>query len=301
MEKLKKIDVHLHATMWNPDDLYPKARLETADEVRENFKNNNIERGFILPIISPECRVSIQCNEEAEYLAKNNPDILNWFCNVDPRMVSNSTETNFSDILNFYKKRGAIGVGEVTVNVYTDDPMLDNLFYHCAACDLPVTIHIAPIVGRCYGIVDDLGLPRLEKMLKKHKNLKIVGHSQCFWSEIGDNVTEANRFSYVTGKVNEGRVVKLLRECPNLYCDLSAGSGFAAMSRDPEFSYRFIEEFSDRIMFGSDMTQAGYVSPLASWLDEACEQGNISYENYKKISRDNAVRLFKIEDKISKM
>ena len=93
---------------------------------------------------------------------------------------------------------------------------------------MPVTIHISPAIdGYGYGIVDDLSLPRLEKMLKKHPNLKILGHSQPFWSEIGDNVTEENRNKYVTGKVRPGRLISLLREYPNLLCDLSAGNSFA--------------------------------------------------------------------------
>ena len=294
MEKVKKIDVHLHATMWNSEELYPTARLQTADEVRANFEKSGTERGFVLSLMSPESSARVQSNEEMAYLANTNPDILNWFCNVDPRMLSNSPDANLSDMLMFYKSRGAVGVGEVTANLYADDPMLDNLFYHAAACDLPVTVHIAPNLGRRYGIADELGLPRLEKILKKHENLKLLGHSQCFWNEIGDNVTDENRNGYVQGKVNPGRVVSLMREYPNLYCDLSAGSGYTAISRDPDFSYRFIEEFSDRIMYASDTTRADYIPPQSVWLDEASERGDISYENYKKISRDNAIRIFKL-------
>ena len=78
-------------------------------------------------------------------------------------------------------------------------------------CDMPMTIHFARGKGGEYGIVDDLGLPRLEKMLEKYPN-PILGHSQCFWNEIGDNVTEQNRGDYVTGKVTEGRVVELMRQ-----------------------------------------------------------------------------------------
>jgi len=295
---MKKIDVHLHATMWDNSILHPKARLASADDIRENFKKCDIERGFVLPLMSPESTARCQSNEEVAYIAENNSDILFWFCNVDPRMLSNSPKSDLSNLLMFYKERGAIGVGEITANIYTDDPFMDNLFYHCAECDLPATIHIAPKLGGAYGIVDELGLPRLENILKKHPNLKILGHSQCFWNEIGDNVTEENRRHYVEGKVNPGRVVELMREYPNLYCDLSAGSGFTAISRDPEFSYRFIEEFSDRLMFGTDMTQAAYEPDLAPWLDKAYEDGCISEENYRKICRENAIRIFKLEGRI---
>ena len=293
--KMKKIDVHLHATMWNANDLHPKAKLATADDIRKIFEKCDIECGFVLPLTSPEAVGRSQSSEEAEYLSKNNPDILYWFCNVDPRMLSNSPKSDLSSLLSFYKERGAIGVGEITANMYTDDPFMDNLFYHCAECDLPATIHINTKIGGGYGIVDELGLPRLENILKKHPNLKILGHSQCFWNEIGTDVTDENRRGYITGKVNPGRVVELMRNYPNLYCDLSAGSGFTAISRDPEFSYRFIEEFSDRLMFGTDMTQANYEADLGPWLDAAYESGCISEENYRKICRENAIRIFKLE------
>ena len=297
MKFLEKIDVHLHATMWTSEVLPPRASLPTPDEIRENFKNNGIECGFLQPLLSPEASAHIQSNEEAHYIANSNPDILYWFCNVDPRMVSNSPKSDLSILLSHYKSLGAIGLGEITANIYTDDPFMDNLFYHAAECGLPATIHIAPRLGGAYGIVDELGLPRLENILKKHPNLKILGHSQCFWNEIGDDVTEENRRNYVTGKVNPGRVVELMRRYENLYCDLTAGSGFTAISRDPEFSYRFIEEFSDRLMFGTDMTNKNHTAPLVAWLDEAYEKGCISEENYRKICRENAIRIFGLKDR----
>ena len=84
---------------------------------------------------------------------------------------------------------------------YANDPMIDNLFYHCTQCDLPVTIHIAPRFGASYGIVDEQGLPRLEKMLKKHKDMKLLGHSAPFWGEISKDLKPEDRIAYPKGKV----------------------------------------------------------------------------------------------------
>jgi len=159
---------------------------------------------------------------------------------------------------------------------------------------MPVIIHIAPKQGDYYGIVDDLGLPRIEKLLKKYPNLKLIGHSQCFWSEIDKNVTNENKSGYPGGKVKAGRIVELMREYSNLYCDLSAGSGYNALSRDPEFAYRFIEEFSDRLMFGTDICSPSNVMLLSGWLDQAFADGYISESNYNKISRENAIRILKL-------
>ena len=158
---------------------------------------------------------------------------------------------------------------------------------------MPVTIHIAPKRGGYYGIADDLGLPRIEKMLKKYPKLKIFGHSQPFWSEIGDNVTEENRNTYIAGKVKDGRLPYLLREYENLYCDLSAGSGANALMRDRDHAARFIEEFSDRLMNGCDICMHGQTFPFAfdEFLTSMRESGEISEENYYKLVRGNAERI----------
>jgi len=292
---MKKIDVHVHSTMWKNGFMIDGKRRIFPKELKELYDKLGVEKGFVLPLLSPEAMFSVQSNEEVEYIANSNPDFLYWCCNVDPRMLKNTENADLSVILNRCKERGAVGVGEVTANLYIDDPYMENLFYHCGECDLPAIIHMAPGKGGTYGIIDDLGLPRLEKILKKYPKLKIVGHSQCFWSEIGDEIDETTRSKYPKGKVNEGRIAKLLRECPNLYCDLSAGSGFNALKRDPEYAYRFIEEFSDRLMFGTDIVYPNQEAGLSAWLDESFEKGNISEDAYKKICRENAIRIFDLK------
>ena len=145
------------------------------------------------------------------------------------------------------------------------------------------------------GLVDDLGLPRLEKMLKKHPDLIILGHSQPFWAEMSE-LTEADRNGYPTGKVKEGRLPKLLREYGNLHCDLSAGSGANALMRDREYAARFIEEFADRLYYGCDICAASNTHPFPfnDFLDDMRATGEISEENYRKIVRENAVRLLEL-------
>lgn len=112
-----------------------------------------------------------------------------------------------------------------------------NLF---AACDMPAIIHINTTTEKSYGICDELGLPRLEKVLKAYPNLKLIGHSAVFWAEISGDITEETRNGYPTGKVQPGgRITELMHKYPNLYCDLSAASGHNAIMRDPEFGMAF--------------------------------------------------------------
>jgi predicted TIM-barrel fold metal-dependent hydrolase len=85
-----------------------------------------------------------------------------------------------------------------------------------------------------------------------------------------------------------------MRRYPNLYGDLSAGSGFNALSRDEEFGLAVMEEFQDRLFFGTDFCAPSNVMPLSSWLDNLCEKGRLSRTVYEKISRANAVKLLEL-------
>ena len=300
MKNIKKIDVHAHCSAW--PEYEPAYRdnntkkLSPVELFEKYYDKLNIERGVLLPGVSPESALSCIPSSVNKYLSDQYPDRLYWFCNVDPRALSNSNDADLGYLLEHYKSLGAKGVGEVTCNLYADDPKMDNLFYYCGELDLPVTIHIAPKMGGYYGIVDELGLPRIEKMLKKHPKLKIFGHSQPFWSEIGKN-TQESRNAYPTGKVEGGRLPALLREYPNLYCDLSAGSGANALMRDREHAARFIEEFSDRLLYGCDICSPLNTFPFAfdEFLTSMRESGEISEENYTKLVRGNAIRILGLE------
>ncbi len=235
-----------------------------------------------------------EANQKSYELTTKYPDLLDWFCYIDPRIGSNSAETDFSPYLEKYKKMGAKGLGEIFANIYFDDPRVENLLSYCEKYDMPILFHLSPSVGGPYGIVDDLGLPRLEKMLKKFPNLKFIGHSQLFWSEISSDVTEEIRNDYPTGPVIPGRIVELLRKYPNLYADLSANSGYTAISRDPDFGYSFLEEFQDRLMYGTDyLIPRGGIN-LTKFLDDAVAKGHISKVAYEKIIGKNAIELLNI-------
>ena len=197
-EQVKKIDIHAHATAFH--DFLPPSRngqvFVSAEEVIGFYDKLNIEKGILLALVSPEAQVSPFTSEGNKFVATQHPDRFEWACGVDPRALDNCPEADLGYLLSHYKALGAKGMGELTAQLYADDPKMDNLFGACAELDLPVTIHIAPFFGWCYGIVDDLGLPRIEKMLAKHPKLKLVGHSQCFWSEMSADVTNETRGGY---------------------------------------------------------------------------------------------------------
>ena len=261
------------------------------------YNDLNIEKGVLLPLASPEFQHEYFTSGDCKYVADKYPERFLWFCGLDPKMFGNNERANLTLILEHYKKLGALGVGELTTNIYVDDPLMENLFYHCSECDMPVTIHIAPQIGGFYGIVDDLGLPRLEKILQKYPRLKIFGHSQLFWAEISADVDEVSRCGYPTGKVIDGKIAQLMRKYENLYCDFSAGSGMNALMRDPEHAAKFMEEFSDRILYGCDICIDGqqHAYRFEEFLDKMRADGMLKEETYYKFVRGNAERILKLK------
>ena len=242
----------------------------------------------MLPIVSPECMSTLVTPEEVLGICALYPDRLVPFCNLDPRFVTNSPKADFMPLLSAYKELGCKGVGEFTANIPLDDPLNMNLFRQIEEIGFPLTFHLAPQVGGFYGCFDDPGLPRLEKVLKQFPRLIILGHSQVFWAEIGPLNNPDERKGYPKGPIlKEGRLVELMRKYPNLNGDLSAGSGFNAISRDPEFGYRFLEEFQDRLYYGTDHAKL----PFVTYFRNLKEQHLISEEAYEKITWKNASRL----------
>ena len=299
MKSIPKIDIHAHAVPWpayTPKYAYRGAPPLTPDQLFEQYYHQTgVTQCVLLPLASPEGLPAPFTGEMMKYLCDQDPDRLFWFCHVDPRALSNTPTAKLYSLLEHYKSLGAKGMGEVTANLYTDDPLMKNLFACCETLDLPVTIHIATNFGGGYGIVDERGLPRLEKILKAHPDLKILGHSLPFWSEIGEN-TDETRNTRITGKVKNGRLPELLREYSNLYCDLSGGSGANALMRDREHAARFIEEFSDRLLYGQDafLPKLTYPFEFDAFLTSMRESGEISEENYYKLVRGNAERILSL-------
>ena len=292
---IKKLDLHAHVVL---EKQYPsvgggKYFPLTPEELRDMYDVIGVEKGVALPIASPEYQSDQFSVRAARTAAARFPDTIGWwFCNVDPRWLNNSPDANLSIPMEYYKSIGAKGVGELTANLPVDDPMMQNLFYHAEKCGLPVLFHVGSLGGNDYGIVDGLGLHKLEATLRKFPKLKLIGHSQKWWAEISGDCNEANRLGYPEGPVTpDGRLVELLRNYPNMYGDLSAGSGGNAIMRDPAFGYRFLEEFQDKLFFGVDYCYLGNYMPLSHYLDEGVESGRISQKAYNKICRENLLAL----------
>jgi predicted TIM-barrel fold metal-dependent hydrolase len=110
--------------------------------------------------------------------------------------------------------------------------------------------------------------------------------------EVSGDIDEAENLSYPKGPVRPGgRLLHLLRTCPNLYGDLSARSGLAALTRDPPFAWSFLEEFQDRLLLGLDYCSPEDDMPHLAWLRAARDEGHLSTKAFDKITGRNIAAI----------
>jgi predicted TIM-barrel fold metal-dependent hydrolase len=293
------IDIHAHAYRRHPPIL---VQFCTPEQLLKRYDDAGIERGALLPIVSPEIYLP-QANEDILEMVERYPDRFIPFCNVDPRALTNSADAPLDRLLRYYRDQGCKGLGEVMLNVPVMHPMVQNLFKHAEAVGLPVTFDGSDLVGGDFGLYDDPGLPQLEHTLQKFPKLIMLGHGPVFWSEIGRLETPGERgfvFRPDGGQVGrlptgpikeEGVVPKLFRRYPNLYGDLSDFTAYNAFARDPDYGPKFLTEFQDRLFYGTDMCAFDMPIPLGDLLCDWRAKGKISEAVFQKVARENAIKL----------
>ena len=295
------IDIHVHTSNWSDLPWGPGMQCPcTAEQLLAMYDAVGIAKAVLLPLVTPECNILTQSNEEILQVAGRYPGRFIPFCNLDPRLSVNSPTFDFGFVIEHYKGKGCKGIGEVTANLSFDDPRVTNLLDHAERHDLPVLFHVATRDGGMYGLVDDLGLPRFEKQLQSHPGLIFLAHSTSFWSHISADVSAENWGSYPKGPVvRGGRVPELLRRYRNLHGDLSAGSGYNAISRDPGFGYEFLDEFQDQLCFGTDVCQPKNRNDVLVWLkaflEDGLANGKMTKTAFEKITWQNAARVLKLD------
>jgi uncharacterized protein len=286
------IDIHVHTRTVPGLPRSDGTRFASPEELIAQYDQMGVATGVLLPGVSPEFESQGQTVDEVLEICQRYPGRFVAFCNVDPRALKNAPDAPLGQVLRYYQERGCKGVGEVTCNLPFLDGRVQNLMKCAEELGWPLTFHMAPEIGNNYGLHDEPGMPQLEKCLERFGGLKFLGHSQAFWAEIAPLQDAKDRWGYPTAEVeHEGRVPQLLRKYPNLLGDLSAGSGANALTRDPGYAARFLEEFQDRLYFGTDICRAFQDCPLPGFLMGLRGEGKISEEVFRKVARDNARKL----------
>ena len=283
-----KIDLHMHIMLACDLPKLGKVNLSGPKKMIAHMEELGIEKAVLMS--SGEKKIPFAKNSTCRKICQKYPEHFAWMCMLDVK-----DEASVYDRLAEYKRQGAIGIGEVSINKPLDNSFLQTMFAAAEKLELPVTIHMSPEEGYSYGVVDEPRLPLLEEVLKKYPKLKILGHSQTFWIEMSADAPDSKeeRNSWGKGSIVEGgRVPELFAKYENLYGDLSANSAGQAIMRDPEFGLNFLETYQDRLFFATDMVNSDMVFPLGTWLDEQVSLGNLSIEAYQKICRKNAQCVF---------
>ena len=288
------IDVHGHIGRIVPD------RREFVDVTNliEKMDKWGIDITFVLPLSEHPEGAYLECNTE-DVLLKCSlfPNRLLPFCLIDPRF-GNHPKMDFRPYLEEYKQRGCIGLGELLPKMYFDDELCINLYKQAGEYSFPVLFDMQDRVHG-YGLRDDYGLVRLENALKLCPDTVFIGHGPTFWAELSTDVPENDRSGYPKGGINnEGAVSKLMRKYPNLWADISAGSGYNGLTRDRDFGIGFLKEFSNKIMFGTDScvrSDTNRKYPNVELIREIEEKELLDREQLENIKWKNAVRLFDIK------
>ncbi|MFN5707149.1 MAG: amidohydrolase family protein, partial [Planctomycetota bacterium] len=141
---------------------------------------------------------------------------------------------------------------------------------------------------------DQPGLPGLEKLMREVPEVRLIGHGPGWWASISAEVNQGDLHGYPKGTVLPGGALdRLLTKYPNLYGDLSAGSGHNAIRRDLEFGREFLLRHADRMMFGTDyLADKQVVEQFALF-----ETLSLPKEVEAKIFRTNAARVLGLDEK----
>jgi predicted TIM-barrel fold metal-dependent hydrolase len=277
----KYIDVHTHiGTTWNGN------KELTADDLLRWMDEHNVEKSVLLPLTSPESSSFLLLTEPALAAAKAHPDRFIAFCSIDPRTSLRGGRKGFLDVIGKYVDQGARGFGEHKVGLNFDDPLMMQIYDVCQELKIPLLFHMDNQRGK-----DQPGLPRLEHALATFPKLNFLGHGPGWWASISGGLTQAELMSYPKGKVRPGGAIDtLMEEYPNLYGDLSAGSGANSISRDREFGREFMIRRQDRLMFGTDYLQPGQAVPQFELFDSLDLPADVA----TKVFRGNAERVLKV-------
>lgn len=184
-------------------------------------------------------------------------------------------------------KKGAIGIAEQKFHVDCDSPAIEEVAEVAQEFKVPVLLHFQHEVY-------NLHIERFHKILEKFPTVNFIGHAQTWWSNIDKNSDQ--KTMYPMGKITPGGISdRLLTDYPNMYGDLSAGSGLNALNRDQDFTRDFMARHQDKLLYGSDCNDiigrgpgcqgAQTIATVRKLAPSKAIERKLLYENAKKMFR----------------
>jgi predicted TIM-barrel fold metal-dependent hydrolase len=142
-------------------------------------------------------------------------------------------------------KQGALGIGEQKFSLDVESDATRMICELAQAYSVPVLLHFQ---HEMY----NLGFDRFYKVLEKYPKVNFIGHAQTWWANIDKHHAD-QKVLYPKGKVTPGGLTdKYLSDYPNIFGDMSAGSGLNSMTRDEDHARGFLDRHRDKLLYGSD-------------------------------------------------
>ena len=189
-----------------------------------------------------------------------------------------------------YLKRGGVVIAEQKFGVECDSPEMQRIYALARAYDVPVLMHWQ---FKMY----NYGFERFHKILEKFPQVKFLGHAQTWWANIDRNHSDQTML-YPKGPVTAGGLTdRYLSDYPNMYGDLSAGSGLNALTRDEDFTRDFLTRHRDKLLFGSDCSDRDGGGPncLGARIIAAIRRLAATRQIERKLLYENAKRVFRLQ------
>lgn len=222
-------------------------------------------------------------NDTVVAIARKYPKEYVFFANELPDIPETKS------VLEKYLKMGAIGIGEQKFPVQADSKYIDLVATIARDYKVPVLLHFQ---HETY----NLGFENFHKILARYPTVNFIGHAQTWWGNIDKNHVQS--VLYPKGKVTPGGITdRLLADYPNMYADLSAGSGLNAFRRDEEHGRAFIKRHQDKLLYGSDCSDKDGKGSGCSGAQQIETMRQLSGGDQKilrKIFWDNAARVMRI-------
>jgi predicted TIM-barrel fold metal-dependent hydrolase len=189
-----------------------------------------------------------------------------------------------------YLKLGAVIIAESKFGVDCDSPEMQKIYELAQAYNVPVLMHWQV---KMY----NYGFERFHKMLEKFPKVNFIGHAQTWWANIDkDNVDDAARL-YPKMKVTPGGLTdRYLRDYPNMFGDLSAGSGLNSLVRDEDHTRAFLDRHQNKLLYGSDCNDTIGRGPGCQGAQTiaAIQRLSASKKIERKLLYGNSKKLFRL-------
>ncbi len=189
-----------------------------------------------------------------------------------------------------YLKLGAVVIGEQKFGVESDSQEMQRIYQLAADYHVPILMHWQ---YERY----NYGFERFYRMLEKYPKTIFIGHAQTWWANIDKDYKDDEKNLYPKGKVTPGGITdRYLSDYPNMYGDLSAGSGLNALKRDEDHARDFLQRHQDKLIYGSDCNDLLGTIPGCQGADTIATLRRLAPSNKieRKVLYENAKNIFKI-------